>query len=72
MEEIVYSNIQVKSCSGQCAYSCSLSGFFELMPNGNGCSVGCNCDTTGPDWISGCNGGECVNGYEDGCTTGCV
>jgi hypothetical protein len=72
MEEIVYSNIQAKpSCSGgNCNYSCGLSG-FEL--SFDGCSpLGCSCDTTSSDWTSGCNGGDCVNGYESGCTTGCI
>jgi hypothetical protein len=71
MEEIVYSNVQAKVCSGQCTYSCGLNG-FELDPNGNGCSAGCNCDTTSDSWISGCNNGECATGYETGCTTGCI
>ena len=68
MEEIVYSNIQAKSCSGQCTYSCGMSG-FELQSNG--CSSGCNC-STGDDWTNFCNGGDCVLGYETGCSVGCV
>ena len=67
MEEIVYSNVQAKSCSGSCTYTCNGSTFTNPSDD---CSPGCSCDMGDP-WTESCNGGECI-GPELTCTVPCV
>ena len=68
MEEIVYSNVQAKSCSGGCNYNCDGGTFTFSSSN---CSPGCSCDMGDP-WTESCNGGECVSPPENSCYVPCV
>jgi hypothetical protein len=66
MEEIVYSNVQAKGCSGSCVYSCT-----DLIwaQDTNTCSPGCSCDDSG----NGINVGDsCQPGYDEPLTNGCI
>jgi len=67
-EEIVYSNVQAKVCTGSCTYSCNGSAFTNPSSD---CSPGCSCDMGDP-WTDFCNGGECVSPPELTCTVPCV
>jgi hypothetical protein len=66
MEEIVYSNVQAKSCSGSCSYSCT-----DLIwaQDTNPCRLGCSCDDSG----MGINVGDsCDPAYDQPLTTDCI
>ena len=66
MEETVYSNVQAKSCSGSCTYSCNGTVWTKDTDT---CSSGCSCDDHG----NGINVGDsCQLGYDQPITNGCI
>jgi len=69
MEEIVYSNVQAKSCTGSCAYYCDIDSIYKFW-NSN-CSTGCSCSTSATEWTNDCNDGSCVPGYDTECSIPC-
>lgn len=72
MEEIVYSNVQAKSCTGECIYDCLEPNPDSLYTfRSSNCSPGCSCSTSAPEWTSQCNDGGCVPGYDSSCSIPC-
>jgi len=66
MEEIVYSNIQAKPCTGSCTYRCT---DLVWTKNTDTCSSDCSCNES----LSGLVVGDsCDPNYDPPFTTDCI